>query len=150
MEQQKYEYTKRVKAVCPPSPLLWDCCKAFAVGGMICAVGEILRLFFAMKLDEKQSSTAVAITLITAASLLTGIGVFDKIAKFAGAGTLVPITGFANAMVAPAVEFRSEGLIFGVGVKLFSVAGPVIVYGTLAAVLYGILYWILLTCGVVL
>lgn len=145
----KKEYAKRVALITPKSKLLPNSIQAFLVGGLICAFGQILTNGYAAKMAEKDAKAAVSITLIVAASLLTAIGVFDKIAKFAGAGTLVPITGFANAVVSPAIEFKREGLVFGVAVKLFTVAGPVIVYGTVAAMIYGFVYWCLLSFGVI-
>ena len=126
-----------------PSPIIKDIVLAFLVGGFICCVGQILLIGFEMsslKLDNAKAM--VSITLIFIAAALTGFGVFDKIAKHAGAGTIVPITGFANSIVSPAMEFRSEGKILGTGAKLFSIAGPVIVYGTSAAFLYGIICYI--------
>ena len=112
---------------------------AFLVGGAICAAGQgLTNLFQSYGLDKEQAGTATSVTLILAAAVLTGLGLFDKLAKRAGAGTLVPITGFANAMVSPALEFKSEGLILGVGAKMFAIAGPVIVYGLSASVLYGL------------
>ena len=116
--------------------LVW----AFLVGGLICTAGQLLlNLYKKAGLDEESAGTAVSVTLIFAAALLTGLGWFDNIAKHAGAGTLVPITGFANAMVSPALEFKSEGLITGTAVKLFTVAGPVLTYGVSASVIYGII-----------
>lgn len=120
--------------------LVW----AFAVGGAICTAGQALsNLYQSWGLDQEQAGTAVSVTLIFAAALLTGLGCFDKLAKRAGAGTLVPITGFANAMVSPALEFKSEGLITGTAAKLFVVAGPVLVYGISASILYGLLLYFL-------
>ena len=113
------------------------------MGGVICVIGQLLmELYKSFEWDEKVVKMAVPVTLIFIAALLTGLRLFDKIAKHAGAGTLVPITGFANAVVAPAIEFKSEGFILGVGAKIFAIAGPVIVYGTVASVVYGVIYWI--------
>ena len=137
------EYAKLVKSMQPRSPLGKDCLKAFLIGGLICAIGQLcLNGYTALGLDKDGASTATCITLITLSALLTGLSLYDDIAKHAGAGTLVPITGFANAIAAPAVEFKTEGYIMGVGAKLFTIAGPVIVYGTVASVVYGIVYWV--------
>lgn len=133
------EYQKYVQKKSPRSPLGKDLCWAFVVGGLICTIGQFfLDLYQSWGMERTDASGAVSITLILAAAILTGVGVFDNIARQAGAGTLVPITGFANAMVSPALEFRSEGLVTGTAVKLFTVAGPVLVFGISASVLYGI------------
>ena len=138
----KKEYSKIVEKHSGKSPLLKDCLRAFFVGGLICVIGQLLRDFYGnMGLDKTLSGTATSITLIFIASVLTAFGIFDKIGKFAGAGTLVPITGFSNAVTSPAMEFRSEGLVAGVGAKIFTVAGPVIVYGTLSSILAGLIYF---------
>lgn len=130
------------KAASPNSPCAVNCLKAFLFGGIICMIGEALRTVYTLKIeDEKTVGLLVSVTLIALAALLTGIGVFDKIAKHAGAGTLVPITGFANAVVSPALEFKTEGHILGTAVNMFSIAGPVIVYGTAASALYGVVYY---------
>lgn len=140
MELSNQEYSRLVQAHVKASPLWKDLTWAFGVGGAICALGQALRNFYQrLGLDLDQAGTAVSITLVFIAALLTGLGLFDNLAKRAGAGTLVPITGFANAMVSPALEFRSEGLITGVGAKLFTIAGPVLVYGISASVVYGLL-----------
>lgn len=116
---------------------------AFAVGGGICCFGEVLKYFYKLAgLDEEQTKVALCATLIIITAILTGSGIFDKIAKHAGAGTAVPITGFANSVVSPAVEFKAEGFILGVGANMFKIAGPVIVYGTAASMLYGVIYWV--------
>lgn len=139
----KKKYSNLVKEKSPNSNTLLDCVRAFLFGGGICAFGEVLfELYKMWGADEKQGRTFVSLSLIFVASVLTMIGVFDKIAKYAGAGTLVPITGFSNAVTSSAIEFKSEGFILGVGAKMFTIAGPVIVYGTVASVLYGIIYWI--------
>ncbi len=117
---------------------------AFFIGGAICALGQaVLNFYLGMELSMPLASSACSITLIGISAVLTGFGLYDKIAKFGGGGTLVPITGFANAVVSPAMEFKTEGLVLGLGVKIFSIAGPVIVYGTLASVLYGAVIWLL-------
>lgn len=139
----KNKYSKLVKEKSPNSNTLMECIRAFLIGGGICAFGEVLfEIYKRLGLDEKHDRALVSLSLIFIASVLTMIGVFDKIAKVAGAGTLVPITGFSNAVTSAAIEFKSEGLILGVGAKMFTIAGPVIVYGTVASVIYGIIYWI--------
>lgn len=144
MDMTNKEYGEYVKAKAKPSPIVKNCVWAFCVGGAICVFGQLLsNLYQQWGLDEKTAGSAVSVTLIFLAALLTGLGVFDRIAKRAGAGTLVPITGFANAMVSPALEFKQEGLITGTAVKLFTIAGPVLVYGISASVIYGIILWII-------
>ena len=129
-----------VRKKAKPSPLWKDLTWAFLVGGLICTGGEALRkLYLSLGLEEEVASGGVSVTLIFLAALFTGLGLFDKLAKHAGAGTLVPITGFANAVAAPALEFRSEGFITGTCVKMFTIAGPVIVYGVTASVIYGVI-----------
>ncbi len=136
----KEEYGKYVNGKSKPSPMGKDLTLAFLIGGLICVLGQALSNFYQSKgLDKESAGTAVSITLIFAAAVLTGLGWFDKLAKYAGAGTLVPITGFANAMVAPALEFKSEGIITGTAAKLFIIAGPVLVFGISASVIYGFL-----------
>lgn len=131
------------KKASPPSPKVKDFIWAFCVGGAICVIGQLFNeLYTYLGLSEKSVKMAVPVSIIFLAALITGIGWFDKIAKRAGAGTLVPITGFANAVVSPAIEFKNEGFVLGVGAKMFTIAGPVIVYGTVASVVYGIIYWI--------
>ena len=137
------EYGKLIKSISPKSPIGKDCLMAFLVGGLICTIGQLcMNGYTALGLDKTGASTATCITLITLSALLTGLSLYDDIAKHAGAGTLVPITGFANSIAAPAVEFKTEGFILGVGAKMFTIAGPVIVYGVSASVLYGLIYWI--------
>ena len=144
MEINKNTYDKMTKKASPPSPKLKDCILAFLVGGFICALGETLSFIYTeyCKINPESVKLLVPVSLITIAAVLTGLGIFEKIAKYAGAGTLVPITGFSNAVVSPAVEFKSEGFVLGVGAKMFTIAGPVIVYGTVASVIYGVIYWI--------
>lgn len=137
------KYSDMTKKASPPSPKVKDFIWAYVVGGAICVIGQLLSEFYtSLDLPEKVVKMAVPISIIFIAALLTGIGVFDKIARLAGAGTLVPITGFANAVVSPAIEFKNEGYILGVGAKIFTIAGPVIMYGTVASVIYGFIYWI--------
>ena len=143
MNVKKQEYQKLVSQKAPKSPILKDCLWAFFVGGFICALGQfLLEGYKISELDLESAKTLVSVTLIFISAALTALGVFDKIAKHAGAGTLVPITGFANAVVSPAIEYRAEGYVLGVGAKMFTIAGPVIVYGVVASVIYGVIYWI--------
>ena len=136
------QYQDLVHNTTPKSPLLKDCIKAFVFGGSICCFGEVLKTLYTLAgLNEDEVKLAVSGTLIVITAILTGAGVFDNIAKHAGAGTAVPITGFANSVVSPAVEFSVEGRILGTGAKMFNLAGPVIVYGTVASVVYGVIYW---------
>lgn len=140
MNMTNQDYSDLISERAKPSPMGKDMVWAFLVGGAICAIGQGLsELYQRWGLDKEQAGTVVSITLIAAAALLTGLGIFDKLAKRAGAGTLVPITGFANAMVSPALEFKSEGLITGTATKLFTVAGPVLVFGMSASVIYGLI-----------
>ncbi len=140
MDMTNKEYTQYVNAKSKPSPLARDMLWAFFVGGLICTIGQgLLNLYQNAGLGKDAAGGAVSMTLIFASALLTGLGLFDKLAKRAGAGTLVPITGFANAMVSPALEFKSEGMITGTGAKLFTVAGPVLVFGISASILYGLI-----------
>ena len=143
MLPDKKKYGEMVKKNSPPSPILKDFIWAFVVGGLICVIGQILmEIYSNLGAGEDVIKMAVPTTLIFFASFLTGIGIFDKIAKHAGAGTLVPITGFSNAVTAPAIEFKNEGFVLGVGANMFKIAGPVIAYGTVASVVYGLIYWI--------
>ena len=138
--ETKQEYSDYVDKKSPNSPILKNCFNAFWVGGLICSLGQILFNFCKFKgLDETSSSTIVSITLIGIAAILTGLNIFNKIGKFAGAGSLIPITGFANSIVSPAIEYKSEGYVMGVGGKMFTVAGPVLVFGISASVLIGII-----------
>lgn len=137
------EYQKLAENLAPKSPIAKDCFNAFWIGGLICVLGQlIMNGYMALGLEKQDASTAVSMTLVALSALLTGLSIYDDIAKHAGAGTLVPITGFANAIAAPAIEFKTEGFVLGVGAKLFTIAGPVIVYGLAAGVVYGVIYWI--------
>ena len=144
MNINKREYQKYAKAHAPKSPLGKDCVKAFVIGGFICLLSQIFRELYVrfLSLEVDDASALASITLAAIAILLTSLGVFDNIAKHAGAGTLVPITGFANAVASPAIDSRSEGFVTGIGVKIFTVAGPVLLYGTLTGVLWGSIYYI--------
>ena len=127
----------------PKSPITRDCITAFVVGGLICTLGQaLINLYTYLGLDKDAAGTACSMTLVALSALMTGLSLYDNLAKHAGAGTLVPITGFANSIAAPAVEFKTEGFILGLGAKMFTIAGPVIVYGVSASVLYGFVYWI--------
>ena len=137
------QYGALVARMAPKSPMWRDCLNAFWIGGLICVVGQIfMNCYGAWGLEKQDAGTAASITLVALSALLTGLSVYDDIAKHAGAGTLVPITGFANAIAAPAVEFKTEGFVLGVGAKMFTIAGPVIVYGLAASVVYGFIYWL--------
>lgn len=148
LDTQK-DYQEYVNQKSPNSPILKNCFNAFWVGGLICSIGQIIFSFCLYKgLDETASGTAVSIILITISAFLTGLNIFNKIGKFAGAGSLVPITGFANSIVAPAMEYKSEGYIMGVGAKMFTVAGPVLVYGISTSIIVGIVYFLFNCNGV--
>ncbi len=137
------EYSDMTKKASPPSPKFMDCLKAFLIGGLICLIGQaLMNLYELAGFNEEEMKAMTSITLIVLTAVLTGVGVFDKIAKHAGAGTIVPITGFANSIVSPAMEFQSEGRVLGTGAKIFSIAGPVIAYGCSAAFVYGIICYI--------
>ncbi len=144
MNMNKDTYKRYADARAPKSPILKNCLRAFLVGGLICVLGQgLIRIYTELcGLPKTDAGTLSSVTLVVIAAFLTGMGWFDRIAKFAGAGTLVPITGFANAVVSPAIDSRSEGLVLGVGAKIFTVAGPVLLYGTLAGCLYGVIYWV--------
>ena len=144
MKISKKQYADIVKKASPPTPKLKNCIMAFIVGGSICVFGELLtNLYKYLGVGESQTEMLIPITLIFLTALLTSLQIFDDIGKKAGAGTLVPITGFANAVSSSAIEFKTEGFILGVGAKIFTIAGPVIVYGTVASVIYGVIYWIM-------
>ena len=144
MQMSNNEYNDYVKKRSPASPMGKNVLRAFLIGGLICCIGQaLLNGYDMLGLSEENAATAASITLIFIGALLTGLGVYDKLAKIAGAGTLVPITGFANSVAAPALEFKAEGFITGMAVKMFSIAGPVIVFGTAAGVVYGLVLWIL-------
>ena len=138
------EYGKMAKKASPPSKKVKNGCLAFVIGGLICALGEALGMIYEkIGIGQDDVKALIPVTLIVIAAVLTALGVFDKIAYYAGAGTIVPITGFANSIVSPAMEFQSEGRILGTGANMFKIAGPVLVYGSAAAVIYGIIYYIL-------
>ena len=136
------QYSEMVKQASPNSPVFSDCIKAFVSGGIICTIGQLLLNFYTgMDIAEKDAALWVSITLVGLSALLTALGLYEKLGKFCGAGTIVPITGFANSVVSPAIEFKKEGMIFGMAAKMFIVAGPVIVYGTLTSMLVGFIYY---------
>ncbi len=140
------EYQKMTRQAVPPSPVIKDCVYAFVIGGLVCCVGQLVTdVMMKAGFAQDTSKTAASIALIAAAAILTALGLFAKIAKFAGAGTLVPITGFSNSIVSPAIEFKSEGHVFGIGANMFKIAGPVLVFGISASVIYGIIYWMFTT-----
>lgn len=145
MNIEKKSYKKYADAHAPASPIVKNCIWAFFVGGLICAVGQGLILLYTevCGLGKKDAGTLCSVTLIFIAALLSGLGLFEKIAKHAGGGTLVPITGFANSVVSPAIDSKAEGFILGVGAKIFTVAGPVLLYGILAGAIWGVIYWII-------
>ena len=143
MNMSKEAYRRFADAHAPRSPLVRDCLHAFLVGGLICTIAQALTLLYTtLGLAKEEAGTLTSVTLVFVAAVLTGLGWFVKIAKFAGAGTLVPITGFANAVVSPAIDCKAEGWVLGVGAKIFTVAGPVLLYGTLAGAVWGVIYWI--------
>jgi stage V sporulation protein AC len=138
------QYGKLVERYSPNSHTLRDVCNAFWTGGLICVLGQLILNGWTMTgLDETQSATATSMTLVFLGALLTGLGVYDRMAKVAGAGTIVPITGFANSVVSPAMEFKTEGFVMGMSAKIFTIAGPVLVYGLSASVIYGLIYWLM-------
>lgn len=143
MSISKSDYSKMTDKASPNSPVVLNCIKAFLFGGGICLIGQVLNfVFISLGLNDKQMRLATSSVLIIATAILTGIGVFDKIARHAGAGTIVPITGFANSVVSPALEFQHEGFILGTATQMFSIAGPVIVYSTATSVIYGLIIYI--------
>ena len=140
----KQEYAEMAKRASPPTKSWKNCLFAFLVGGLICTIGQILcNMFRTFGLELADARTAVSVSLIFLSAVLTACGVYDDLAKYAGAGTLVPITGFANSVVAPAIEFKAEGFVLGLGAKMFIIAGPVLVYGITASAVYGVILYIL-------
>lgn len=144
MDMSPQEYQKYVGQKAPKSPLLKDITLAFIIGGAICVVGQLIQNgWSAAGLNQEDAGTATSCSMVLLSALLTGLGLYSRLARFGGAGTLVPITGFANSVVSPAIDFKSEGFITGMAVKMFTIAGPVIVYGTLASVIYGVVLMLL-------
>lgn len=145
MSISKQQYDSMVKKASPNSKSFKDIAKAFAIGGLICCLGQCINdIYSRFDFDEKTAAAWTSITLVLLSAILTGLGIYEKIAKHGGAGTLVPITGFANAVSSSALEFKSEGLVLGLGAKIFIIAGPVILYGTAASVIYGLIYYFFL------
>ena len=149
MQYSKEEYLKYLDKQSPESPIFKDCLWAFLVGGGICTIGQAFLDLYqkALSLPEEQARTAVSVTMIFLGALFTGLDLYCKLGKYAGAGTLVPITGFANAIVSPAMEFKKEGLVLGLAAKMFVIAGPVLVYGITASVGVGLIYWLFQMIG---
>lgn len=146
MHTDSENYKRYVNARAKKSPLAKDCVRAFLAGGAICTGAQgLLTLYKSWGMEKDDAAALVSVSLVFLTALLTGLGVFDNIAKWAGAGTLVPITGFANAVAAPAIDTKGEGFVLGVGAKIFSIAGPVILYGMAAGTVYGVIYWIINT-----
>lgn len=144
MKITSIQYGELVKEYSPNSHTLVDMLNAFWTGGLICVLGQLLLNGWGLTgLDETQAGTATSMTLVFLGALLTGIGIYDRMAKVAGAGTIVPITGFANSVVSPAMEFKTEGFVMGMSAKIFTIAGPVLVYGLSASVIYGVIYWLM-------
>ncbi len=144
-EQQvkQKQYQMRVERVTPKAPIMRNICWAFAVGGLICTIGQLITDYFIMLgLSIKDASACATVVLIFLGAFFTGIGVYDQLGKRAGAGSIIPITGFANSIVAPAMEFKREGYVFGIGAKMFVIAGPVLVYGIITSFIVGLIYWI--------
>lgn len=142
-QDTKKEYQNYIDKKSPNSPIIKNCFNAFWVGGLICSIGQLINGYCKYKgFDTQISGTIVSIILIGLSAFLTGLNIFNKIGKFAGAGSLIPITGFANSIVSPAMEYKSEGYVMGVGAKMFTVAGPVLVYGISSSILIGIIYFI--------
>ncbi len=143
-QSAKDRYKKMVEETSPDSKLITNCVKAFITGGAICVIGQILtNLYMSSGLTKDMSSALTSVTLILIAIILTGLGLYDNIGKFCGAGSVVPITGFANSVASPAIEYKREGYVLGVGAKMFLIAGPVIVFGTLTSVVVGLIYYFL-------
>ena len=144
MNMEKKTYQRFAKAHAPRSPVAKNCLNAFWIGGTVCTLAELLRTVYTRVcgMGADDAATLTSVSMIFLAVMLTGLGIFDRLAKVAGAGTLVPITGFANSVVSPAIDSRAEGLILGVGAKIFTVAGPVLLYGILAGSIYGVIYYV--------
>ncbi|MCD7882329.1 MAG: stage V sporulation protein AC [Lachnospiraceae bacterium] len=150
-KQQQEEYQKYVKEVTPTHSLALNMCKAFVTGGAICVLGQILQNFGSsfFDFDKETAGSWCSLMLVLLSVILTGFGIYPRLAKFGGAGTLVPITGFANSVASPAIEYKKEGQVFGIGCKIFTIAGPVILYGLFTSWVLGLIYWVLKAVGVV-
>ena len=143
MEMTPQEYQKYVQSMAKKSPIVKDVLLAFVIGGAICVLGQLILNGWTMTgLSADLAGTAASMTMVFLGALLTGVGIYDRMAKRAGAGTIVPITGFANSVVSPAMEFRTEGFVMGMSAKMFTIAGPVLVYGLSASVIYGVVYYV--------
>ena len=141
-KKAQQEYDQMVKQASPNSPIIMNCLKAFCVGGIICVIGQLINNYASsFGVSEDNAGLITSIILILASAILTGLGLYEKFGKFSGAGTIVPITGFANSVVSPAIEFKKEGFVFGMAAKMFIIAGPVIVYGTLTSMIVGLIYY---------
>lgn len=141
-KKAQQEYDQMVKQASPNSPIIMNCLKAFCVGGIICVIGQLINNYASsFGVSEDNAGLITSIILILASAILTGLGLYEKFGKFSGAGTIVPITGFANSVVSPAIEFKKEGFVFGLAAKMFIIAGPVIVYGTLTSMIVGLIYY---------
>ncbi|MCD8015412.1 MAG: SpoVA/SpoVAEb family sporulation membrane protein [Lachnospiraceae bacterium] len=148
-KQKQQKYQKYVKEVTPAYSLALNMCRAFVIGGMICAFGQvILNIGSSLGLDKTTAGIWCSLVLVLCSVILTGFGIYPRLAKFGGAGTLVPITGFANSVAAPAIEYKKEGQVFGIGCKIFTIAGPVILYGLFTSWVLGLIYWVLKAVGV--
>ena len=148
-QRQQQEYNEYVKQVTPTRNLAWAMCRAFLVGGIICIIGQvILTIAKNMGLDKDTAGSWCSLTLICLSIVLTGLNIYPSFAKWGGAGALVPITGFANSVAAPAIEFQKEGQVFGIGAKIFTIAGPVILFGIFTSWALGLIYWILKLMGI--
>ena len=144
MDMTPKEYQAYVKAKAPSSPIVRDCLRAFLVGGLICTLGQVIQNgWLAAGLTKDDAGAATACSLVLLSAVLTGLNVYSSIGRFGGAGSLIPITGFANAVVSPAIDFKAEGIVTGMAAKMFTVAGPVIVFGSLASVVYGVVLMLL-------
>ena len=144
MDMTPKEYQAYVKAKAPSSPIVRDCLRAFLVGGLICTLGQAIQNgWLAAGLTKDDAGAATACSLVLLSAVLTGLNVYSSIGRFGGAGSLIPITGFANAVVSPAIDFKAEGIVTGMATKMFTVAGPVIVFGSLASVVYGVVLMLL-------
>ncbi|MCD7745204.1 MAG: SpoVA/SpoVAEb family sporulation membrane protein [Lachnospiraceae bacterium] len=148
-QKQQQEYQNYIKEVTPTHSLALAMCKAFVTGGIICVIGQLILSFGStLGLDQQTAGSWCSLLLVLCSVILTGFGIYPKLAKFGGAGTLVPITGFANSVAAPAIEYKKEGQVFGIGCKIFTIAGPVILYGLFTSWVLGLIYWVLKAVGV--
>lgn len=148
-EKREEKYNEYVKENTPKKSWLWNLCKAYVIGGLICLLGQALtNCYMQMGIDKETAALYTTLSLIFLSVLFTGLNLYQKLANFAGAGTIVPITGFANSVAAPAIEFKEEGQVFGIGCKIFTIAGPVILYGVFCSWILGLVYWLMKLLGV--